>query len=101
MIFPSLSDAERAVLEDLLLHGANRNLPTPIRGRMALYKLIDETPEGWKITPLGQQALQSASSTAERISGGGSAGVTRRPYERCPPVRASSSVTRRRGATSR
>jgi hypothetical protein len=62
MIFPSLSDAERAVLEDLLLHGANRNLPTPIRGRMALYKLIDETPEGWKITPLGQQALQVAPS---------------------------------------
>jgi hypothetical protein len=62
MIFPSLSDAERAVLEDLLLHGANRNLPTPIRGRMALYKLIDETPDGWKITPLGQQALQVAPS---------------------------------------
>lgn len=64
MIFPSLSDAERAVLEDLLLHGASRNLPTPIRGRMALYKLIDETPEGWKITPLGQQALQAAPSAS-------------------------------------
>jgi hypothetical protein len=62
MIFPSLSDAERAVLEDLLLHGPNRNLPTPIRGRLGLYKLIDETPEGWKITPLGQQALQVAPS---------------------------------------
>ena len=62
MIFPSLSDAERAVLEDLLVRGPNRNLPTPIRGRMALYKLIDETPEGWKITPLGQQALQVAPS---------------------------------------
>jgi hypothetical protein len=60
MIFPSLSDAERSVLEDLLLHGPNRNLPTPIRGRLALYKLIDETPDGWKITPLGQQALQVA-----------------------------------------
>jgi len=35
MIFPSLSDAERAVLEDLLLHGPNRNLPTPIRGRLS------------------------------------------------------------------
>ena len=64
MIFPSLSDAERAVLEDLLLHGPSRNLPTPIRGRMALYRLIDETPEGWKITPLGQQALQVAPSTS-------------------------------------
>ena len=57
MIFPSLSDAERAVLEDLLLHGPNRNLPTPIRGRLGLYKLIDETPEGWKITDAGRQAL--------------------------------------------
>lgn len=60
MIFPTLSDAERAVLEDLLLHGPSRNLPTPIRGRLALYKLIDETPGGWKITVLGQQALQAA-----------------------------------------
>lgn len=64
MIFPSLSDAERAVLEDLLLHGPNRNLPTPIRGRMALYKLIDETPDGWKITPFGQQALHVAPSVS-------------------------------------
>ena len=69
MIFPSLSDAERAVLEDLLLHGPNRNLPTPIRGRMALYKLIDETPEGWKITPLGQQALQVAPSATPQSQG--------------------------------
>jgi hypothetical protein len=69
MIFPSLSDAERAVLEDLLLHGPNRNLPTPIRGRMALYKLIDETPEGWKITPLGQQALQVAPSANPQSQG--------------------------------
>jgi hypothetical protein len=74
MIFPSLSDAERAVLEDLLLHGANRSLPTPIRGRLGLYKLIDETPDGWKITPFGQQALQAApaanaSSQAPRKEG--------------------------------
>jgi len=69
MIFPSLSDAERAVLEDLLLHGPNRNLPTPIRGRLALYKLIDETPEGWKITPLGQQALQVAPSANPQSQG--------------------------------
>jgi hypothetical protein len=77
MIFPSLSDAERAVLEDLLLHGPNRNLPTPIRGRLGLYKLIDETPEGWKITPFGQQALQvapaaNAPAQASRKEGRGS-----------------------------
>jgi len=69
MIFPSLSDAERAVLEDLLLHGPNRNLPTPIRGRLGLYKLIDETPEGWKITPLGQQALQVAPTASTPSQG--------------------------------
>lgn len=68
MIFPSLSDAERVVLEDMLLHGPNRNLPTPIRGRLALYKLIDETPEGWKITPLGQQALQVAPAASNAAS---------------------------------
>ena len=69
MIFPSLSDAERAVLEDLLLHGPNRNLSTPIRGRMALYKLIDETPDGWKITPFGQQALQLAPAASTPSQG--------------------------------
>ena len=60
MIFPSLTDAERAVLEEMVVHGPGRNLPTPIRGRLALYRLIDETPDGWKITPLGRQALQVA-----------------------------------------
>jgi hypothetical protein len=69
MIFPSLSDAERAMLEELMVHGANRSLPTPIRGRLALYKLIDETPDGWKITALGRQALQVAPSAAAPTQG--------------------------------
>ena len=60
MIFPSLTDAERAVLEEMVVHGPTRDVSTPIRGRLALYKLIDETPEGWKITPFGRQALQAA-----------------------------------------
>jgi hypothetical protein len=64
MIFPSLSDAERAALEEMAAHGPMRELSTPVRGRLALYKLIDETPEGWKITALGRQALQTAPSTA-------------------------------------
>ena len=64
MIFPSLTDAERAALEEMHAHGPTRDLSTPVRGRLALYKLIDETPEGWKITPLGQQALQVAPSTS-------------------------------------
>jgi hypothetical protein len=60
MIFPSLSEPERSALEDMAVHGPSRDLATPVRGRLALYKLIDETPEGWKITPLGRQALQAA-----------------------------------------
>ena len=42
------------------------NLAMPIRGRLALYKLIDETPEGWKITPLGRQALQVGAGRRRR-----------------------------------
>lgn len=64
MIFPSLTEAERMVLEDMVTHGPNRALAGPIRGRLALYKMIDETPEGWKITPLGRQALQAAPAAA-------------------------------------
>lgn len=75
MIFPSLTDTERAVLEEMAAHGPNRSLSVPIRGRLALYKLIDETPEGWIITPLGRQALQeapsaTASTTARRRGAG-------------------------------
>ena len=62
MIFPSLTDAERGALEEMAAHGPTRELSTPVRGRLALYKLIDETPEGWKITALGRQALQTAPS---------------------------------------
>jgi hypothetical protein len=64
MIFPSLSDAERAALEEMAAHGPNRNLTTAVRGRLALYRLIDETPNGWKITGLGRQALHVAPAAA-------------------------------------
>jgi hypothetical protein len=64
MIFPSLTDAERAALEEMATHGPTRTVAVPIRGRLALYKLIDETPDGWKITPLGRQALQVAPTAA-------------------------------------
>jgi hypothetical protein len=60
MIFPSLNDAERAVLEEMAAHGPNRTPSVPVRGRLALYKLIDETPQGWAITALGRQALHAA-----------------------------------------
>lgn len=78
MIFPSLNDAERAVLEEMAVHGPNRTVSVPVRGRLALYKLIDETPEGWSITALGRQALHAApiaasqSQPRKRDSGRGS-----------------------------
>jgi hypothetical protein len=58
MIFPSLTAEERAALEDLATHGPSRTVTVPIRGRLALYKLIDEKPEGWTITALGREALR-------------------------------------------
>ncbi|CAN5139028.1 hypothetical protein BH10PSE6_BH10PSE6_18530 [soil metagenome] len=64
MIFPTLTDAERMVLEEMAMHGPKRELAVPIRGRLALYKLIDETPNGWNITTFGRQALQAAPPAA-------------------------------------
>ncbi len=65
MIFPSLTEAERMALEEMAVHGPTRTVTVPIRGRLALYKLIDETPDGWNITALGRQALQAAPSVAD------------------------------------
>ena len=69
MIFPSLTEAERSALEDLAAHGPSRTVTGPIRGRLALYKLIDETPEGWSITALGRQALQVVPPVADATPG--------------------------------
>jgi hypothetical protein len=60
MIFPSLTAAERTALEDMAIHGPTRTVTPSIRGRLALYKLIDEKPEGWSITALGRQCLAAA-----------------------------------------
>ena len=65
MIFPSLSEAERTVLEEMATHGPSRTVAVPIRGRLALYRLIDETPQGWSITELGRRALQAVPPVAE------------------------------------
>jgi hypothetical protein len=65
MIFPSLTEAERTALEEMAVHGPSRTVPVPIRGRLALYKLIDETPEGWRITAFGRQCLQVPPPVAE------------------------------------
>ncbi|WP_332054323.1 hypothetical protein [Reyranella sp.] len=60
MVGLALTDEERAALENLAAFGPERGLAPPLRGRLALYKLIDETPQGWKITSLGRDALTSA-----------------------------------------
>jgi hypothetical protein len=60
MIFPSLTEAERIALEDMAINGASRTVTEPIRGRLALYRMIDEKPEGWCITALGRQCLAAA-----------------------------------------
>lgn len=65
MMFPSLTAAERTTLEDMATHGPSRTASVPIRGRLALYKLIDETPQGWAITALGRQALQAEPGITE------------------------------------
>jgi hypothetical protein len=49
----------------MAVHGPSRTVAVPIRGRLALYKLIDETPEGWSITALGRQLLAAAPPVAE------------------------------------
>jgi hypothetical protein len=54
---PLLSAAERSMLESLALSGTMRGLDPAVSGRLALYKLIDETPQGWKITGLGREFL--------------------------------------------
>jgi hypothetical protein len=67
MIFPSLTEAERAALEDMAIHGPSRTVIPSIRGRLALYKMIDEKPEGWSITAVGRQCLAAAQPTAEPV----------------------------------
>jgi hypothetical protein len=59
---PPLTELEIRRLAELAEHGPTRHLPSETRGRLALYKLIDETPEGWSITALGLQTLTSKRS---------------------------------------
>jgi hypothetical protein len=67
MIFPSLTEAERAALEDMAVHGPSRTVAVPIRGRLALYRMIDETPQGWAVTALGREALQAVPPVADSM----------------------------------
>ena len=55
----ALTNEERATLKVLAADGPKRLRP-PVLGRLALYKLITETPEGWRITEAGQDAVARA-----------------------------------------
>ena len=50
---------ERAALQELETRGPSRNLTGRVRGRLALYGMIDEGPRGWGITALGQKMLRN------------------------------------------
>jgi hypothetical protein len=65
MVASALTENERAVLETLAVSGPERGLDPAMRGRLALYKLIDETPKGWKITALGREALAASQPRSE------------------------------------
>src|SRR5687767_2326638 len=50
---------ERAALQELVTRGPSRTLNGRVRGRLALYGMIDEGPRGWGITALGRTMLRS------------------------------------------
>lgn len=55
-----LQGQDYETLKRLLLNGPTPQLDASVRGRLALYRLIDETPRGWRITTSGKAALRSA-----------------------------------------
>ncbi len=71
MAVPILNNDERTALEHLAAFGPHRDMDRPLRGRLALYRLIDETPDGWKITTLGREALASARPRHDSAAGEG------------------------------
>jgi hypothetical protein len=42
-----------------------RYIAPAVRGRLALYRLISETPQGWMITEAGKSALREAPKRQE------------------------------------
>jgi hypothetical protein len=50
---------EQAALRDLDLTGPSCALSSRVQGRLALYGMIAEGPEGWAITMAGRSVLQS------------------------------------------
>jgi hypothetical protein len=57
---PALTKEERSVLKKLAEDGPSKDLPRPLRGRLALYFLVSETPQGWIITEDGRDAIGRA-----------------------------------------
>ena len=55
----SVSVEERTALLELEANGPSRSLNGRVRGRLALYGMIDEGPRGWNITALGRKVLGS------------------------------------------
>ena len=56
----TLQGQDYEALKQLLLVGPSRCLNAGVRGRLALYRLIEETPLGWRITADGKSALTTA-----------------------------------------
>ncbi len=56
----ALGEQERDVLRALAKGEPLRRISPPVRGRLALYNLIAETPRGWIITEAGREALIKA-----------------------------------------
>lgn len=56
----TLQQQDYETLKQLLLDGPALHLDASVRGRLALYRLIDETPRGWRITADGKDALRTA-----------------------------------------
>jgi hypothetical protein len=55
----SISVEEREALLELEENGPGRSFNGRVRGRLALYGLIEEGPRGWSITDLGRKMLRS------------------------------------------
>jgi hypothetical protein len=55
----SITVEEHSVLRELEETGPGRTFNARVRGRLALYRLIDEGPRGWAITEAGRRMLHS------------------------------------------
>ncbi len=55
----SITVEEHAALREIEDTGPSRKLNARVRGRLALYRLIEEQPQGWAITRLGREMLVS------------------------------------------